>query len=488
MSKQSHTNKDVGTIVSFYRGVAKIEGLSAVFVHEVLVDAEGITVAVVIGFTSAYVEALFIDAQYDTTKPVFRTRTSFSVTIGDAYIGRVVDGLGRPRDGFAAVPGEVQVPVFAQAPQLIDRKPVTRPVITGIKIVDATLPIGRGQRELIIGDRKLGKSTLATDIVLNQRRATEPMQCVYVLIGQRQQKLDELIALIESHNANLYTTIVAATADDPYVAQYLAPFVGTAIAEYFRDTGRDALIVYDDFSKHANVYRSIGLLLGRVPGREAYPGDIFSLHAELLERSAQLSDARGGGSLTALPIIETQEGDVTAYIPTNIISITDGQIYLERGLFQKHALPAVNIGLSVSRIGSQVQPPVLQRVLGGLRLALAQHKELQKLSQLETKVSDAVRAQIRRGDLLLALLRQKKHTIVTYPEQVVLFFAVEEGYFDTLDPADWQASSDVMLQLLRSQYHVVLESIACGVFNTQEQNIVKEFVRDFMTEFIEGYV
>lgn len=474
----------VGSIISFYSGVAKISGLDRVFIHEVLNDSEKNPVGIVIGFTENQVEALFYEENFDITRPVFRSGHSFSVGVSDKYIGRVIDGFGNPVDGLGPINAENRMPVFLQAPPTINRKPVTRPLITGIKIIDTMLPLGRGQRELIIGDRKLGKSTIATDIVLNQKKALEPVQCIYVLCGQREQKVKELVYTLEEHNAFLYTTVVSATAGSSYLSQYLAPFVGCTIAEHFRNSGRDALIVYDDLSKHAKVYRDIALILGRVPGREAYPGDIFSLHAGLLERAAQLSDDQSGGSLTALPIIETQEGDVTAFIPTNIISITDGQIYLERGLFQKGFLPAVNVGLSVSRIGSQVQPEVLKNVLGGIKLSLAQHKELQKLSQLETVVSETVKKSIHRGDLLLELLKQVKHTNVTYPEQTVLFYAVENGFFDDISQEQWSEFKIFLLELIQSRYAKVLNSIRSGVFDKKVKKRIEAIVADFKQEFL----
>jgi len=473
-----------GKITSFFSGVAKIDGLPNVFLHEVLNDHNGLPAALVIGFTKNHVEALFIDEDFDTSQQIYRTKKPFSVAVTDNYIGRVVDGFGNPLDGYGPIPDDISMPVFLQAPPIIHRKPVTRPITTGIKVIDATLPLGCGQRELIIGDRKLGKSTIATDIVINQKDAENSIQCIYVLCGQRLQKLDELIEQFEQNNTLLHSAVVAATASDSYLAQYLAPFVGCTIAEHFRNSRRDALIVYDDLTKHAQVYRDIALILGRVPGREAYPGEIFSLHAVLLERAAQLSDDQSGGSLTALPIIETQEGDVTAFIPTNIISITDGQIYLERGLFQKNFLPAVNIGLSVSRVGSQVQPPILKGVLGGIRLSLAQHKELQKLSQLDTAVSEQVKNNIHRGNLILELLKQPKHTKVSFPEQTVLFYAVENGHFDELHEDEWSELMSYMLNLLRTKYTNVLSDIQKGIFNHQTKKKIEEIIYDFKSEFV----
>jgi F-type H+-transporting ATPase subunit alpha len=483
-TKSHTTHVEAGRVITFYAGVATISGLPHVFIHEVLNDESGNPVAVVIGFTKEHVEALFIDNAFDVTNLVYRSRQQFSISVSDAYIGRIVDGLSRPLDGFSPIPKGTLTSVFLEAPPIIHRKPVSRPLTTGIKVIDTTLPLGRGQRELIIGDRKLGKSTIATDIVLNQKNASDTMYCVYVSCGQRLDKLDELTDKLEASNAFLYTTVVGATAADSYLAQYLAPFVGCTIAEHFRNTGRDALVIYDDLTKHAKVYRDISLILERVPGREAYPGDIFALHATLLERAAQLSDDQSGGSLTALPIIETLEGDVTAFIPTNIISITDGQIYLERGLFQKHFLPAVNVGLSVSRVGSQVQPRILKEVVGGLRLALAQHKELQKLSQLETTVSEIVRQDIHRGNLLLELLKQDKHTFVSFPEQVVLFFAVESGYFDDFADADWAHFMNYILELFRSRHQKVLTDIQAGVFDEVVKRNIKQVIREFKDDFV----
>jgi F-type H+-transporting ATPase subunit alpha len=470
-------------VVSYFSGVAKIQGLPHIFLHELLVDENNNGVAIVIGFDEKFVEALFFDEKFNLEKPIFRSFKSFSVPISKSIIGRILDGLGQARDDLGAIPGEIK-PVFREAPPIIEREPVSTPLSCGIKIIDAALPLGRGQRELIIGDRKLGKSTLAKDTILNQKYAKPSVYCVYVLCGQKEQKLKEIISLFEEHNAFLYTTIVAATAEDSFAAQYLAPFVGCAIGEYFRDQGQDALVIYDDLSKHAKTYRSIALLLGRAPGREAYPGDIFSLHAGLLERAAKLSKEKGGGSLSALPIIETQEDDITSFIPTNLISITDGQIYLERGLFQKGFLPAVNVGLSVSRVGSEAQPRALKDVVGGIRLTLAQHKELQKLTQLETVVSREAQAKIHRGELTLELLKQEKHTNVSWPEQVILFYAVEKGFFDNLEKEKWDDFEKMLLELIASRYQKVLEKIETGDFGEKTKNKIAQIINDAKQEFL----
>jgi F-type H+-transporting ATPase subunit alpha len=468
----------------FFSGIAKLQGLPHVFLHEVLLDKKGKPVALVIGFDQDFVEALFFDESFDPKNYVFRSFRSFSLSVSERIIGRIINGLGYPIDNLGPLRGEEERNVFSKAPQIIEREPVCTPLSTGIKIIDTTLPLGRGQRELIIGDRKLGKSTLAMDIVINQKNAQPPVYCIYVLCGQKEQKLKELTSLFEKTNAFLYTTIVAATANASFAEIYLAPFIGCTIGEYFRDRGKDALVIYDDLSKHAKAYRDIALLLERAPGREAYPGDIFSLHAGLLERAAKLSKEKGGGSLSALPIVETQEGDITAFIPTNFISITDGQIYFERGLFQKGFLPAINIGLSVSRVGSQAQPAALREVTAGLRLALAQHKELQKLAQLETVKSKEAQKKIHRGELLLELLKQEKHTKVSWEEQVVLFYTVEEGYFDDLEKKDWRRFEELFLELLRNRYFDLLGEIKKRGFTSSIREQIKSIVADFKKEFL----
>ncbi|HHE45942.1 MAG TPA: F0F1 ATP synthase subunit alpha [Candidatus Moranbacteria bacterium] len=475
-------NKEVGHIFSFFSGIAKIQGLPHIFLHEVLLDASSNPVALVIGFDKNFVEALFFDEDFDFKKPVFRSFKPFSIPVSENIIGRVINGLGQTEDALGSLPGKL-TPIFSPAPQIIDRQPITEPLTTGIKVIDTNLPLGKGQRELIIGDRKLGKSTLAIDTVLSQKKAQPPVYCVYVMSGQKERQIRDLVSLFEKNNAFLYTTVVAAPAGASFAEQYLAPFVGCAIGEYFRDQGKDALIIYDDLSKHAKVYRDIALLLERAPGREAYPGDIFSLHAKLLERAAKLSEEKGGGSLTALPIIETQEGDISSFISTNIISITDGQIYLEQGLFQKGFLPAVNVGLSVSRVGSQAQPKILKEVIGSIRLTLAQHKELQKLSQLETVVSAQAKEKIHQGDLTLELLKQEKHTCVTWPEQVILFYATDEGLFDDIKKDSWNKFETLLLKLVKSRHSQVLKEIREGKFNEKTKQTIKKIIKDFKQKF-----
>ncbi len=482
MPKKNNT-KEEGKIVSLFAGVAKITGLPRVFSHELLVDKNGEPAALVIGFDEEYTEAIFFDESFDPNNPVFRGHENFSIKISDTIVGRVINGSGKPLDDFGPLSGKKRR-VFTEAPQIIEREPVSTPLFTGIKIIDATLPIGRGQRELIIGDRKLGKSTLAIDAVLNQKSADPSVFCIYVLCGQKERKLEELAYLFGKNNAFLYTTIVAATANSTFAEKYLAPFVGSAIGEYLRDQGKDALVVYDDLTQHAKTYRDISLLLERPPGREAYPGDIFSLHSGLLERAANLSREKGGGSLTALPIVETQEGDITSFVPTNLISITDGQIYFERGLFQKGFLPAVNIGLSVSRVGSKAQPEALRQVTGGLRIALAQHKELQKLAQIETTKSEEATRKIHRGKLLLEILKQEKHTNVSWGEQTVLFHAVEEGHFDDLVEGQWKNFEKYFLELIENRYFELFEDIKRRGVTPANEKKINDAISDFKEEFL----
>ena len=483
MGTDVNNKKEFGKITSVFSGVAKITGLDSVFINEVLLDSSGKEVALVIGFNNKYIDILLFSENFNMSKKLFRSHKKFAIKISDNILGRVVNGFGGGVDGFGQIKGK-KFKVFTQAPAVYKRKSVTRSLISGIKIIDTTLPLGRGQRELIIGDRKTGKSTITENIVINQKNIKNPVQCVYVLMGQKEQKITKLISLFEKNNALLYTTIVAVPANATFAEIYLAPFVGSAIAEYFRDKGQDSLVIYDDLSKHAKAYRDISLLLERIPGREAYPADMFSLHAQLLERPAQLSDEYGGGSMSALPIIETQENDITAYIPTNIISITDGQIYLENDLFQKGFLPAVNIGLSVSRIGSTVQPKLLKQTIGSIRLALAQHKELQKLFKLETTVSKDTLTKIHHGDLILELLKQDKDDKIDWTEQVVLFYVVEKGIFDDLKKEQWSEFEKIFLELMRNRYFKFLEKIEKGIFDKDIRKKIKEIVVDFKEEFI----
>jgi len=474
--------KEIGHIFSSFSGVVKIVGLPHVFLHEILVDENSKPQAIVVGFDEEFVDALLFDKLFESSKPLFRSKQIFSISITQKILSRVLNGLGQPRDGLAEIHGE-KFPVFKLAPPIIDREPVDTPLSTGIKVIDATLPIGRGQRELIIGDRKLGKTTLGVDTVLNQKKADPPVFCIYVLCGKKQRELDRIVEIFRYFGAFSYSLIVASLASDSLAQKYLAPFVGMTIGEYFRDRGLDALIVIDDLTKHAKVWRDISLLLERPPGRESYPGDIFSLHARLLERAAKLSKKKGQGSLTALPIIETEEGDIASFIPTNLISITDGQIYLERGLFDKGFIPAVNIGLSVSRVGAKAQPRALKEVTSGLRLSLSQQKELQKLVQLETKVSQEAQKKIRRGDLILEALKQEKHKVLGWEEEVVLFFGLENGYFDEIDLEKWQEFEARFIDFFNNYHSDLLQEIKRGDFSDSIKKKLRKVIEEFVQHF-----
>jgi len=478
--------KEVGYIYSSFSGIAEIRGLPHTFLHEVLVDEEENPQAIVIGFQEDFVEALLFNENFDVQKPLFRSKEVFSIPVSEDIIGRIIDGLGNPLDKKLRIKGKA-FPIFRLAPPIIEREPVSVPLLTGIKAIDATLPIGRGQRELIIGDRKLGKTTIALDTILNQKEADPPVFCIYVLCGKEERELKDIIQLFQEYDTFSYTTIVAAPSSDSFASKYLAPFIGCTIGEYFRDQGKDALVVYDDLSKHAKTYRDISLLLGRAPGREAYPGDIFSLHAQLLERAANLSrkEQKRGGSLTALPIIETQEGDISSFIPTNLISITDGQIYLENGLFQRGFIPAINIGLSVSRVGSQAQPKPLREVTGGLRLSLAQHRELQKLVQLETRLSKEAQERVKRGDLILEVLKQEKHKTISWEKEVILFFAVENGYFDEVKKEKWKEIEGLFLNFIEANYQELMEKIKEEGLSARVKDEAKRAIINFKEGFLE---
>jgi F-type H+-transporting ATPase subunit alpha len=361
---------------------------------------------------------------------VKRTGRIMSVPVGDAMIGRVVDSLGRPIDDKGPIASDKFIALERLAPGVIDRQPVREPMATGLKAIDSMIPIGRGQRELIIGDRQTGKTAVALDTIINSRGNN--LVCIYNAIGQKRSSIAQVVKILEDAGAMEYTIVVAASASEPAPMQYISPYAATAIGEYFRDTKRHALVIYDDLSKHAASYREISLLLRRPPGREAYPGDVFYLHSRLLERSAKLSDKNGGGSLTALPIIETQAGDVSAYIPTNVISITDGQIYLETDLFNQGVRPAVNVGLSVSRVGGSAQIKAMRQVAGTLKLELAQYRELAAFAQFGSDLDKATQAQLNRGQRLVELLKQNQFSPLPFSKQILIIFAGTGGFLDDL--------------------------------------------------------
>ena len=423
--------EEVGVVYYVGDGVARAYGLENVMAMEVVEFQNGqLGLAFNLEEDNVGIIILGSEAGIEEGHIVKRTGRILDAPVGEGLIGRVIDPLGNPLDGKGPIQYEYRSPVEKIAPGVVKRKPVHEPLQTGIKAIDAMIPIGRGQRELIIGDRATGKTTIAIDTILAQKNSD--VYCIYVAIGQKRAAIARLIELLEREGAMEYTCVVVASSSDPAALQYLAPFVGCTIGEYFRDNGKHALIIYDDLSKHAEAYRQLSLLMRRPPGREAYPGDVFYLHSRLLERAAKLNDELGGGSLTALPIIETKAGDVAAYIPTNVISITDGQIYLEADLFNKGIRPAINVGLSVSRVGGAAQIKAMKQVAGTLRLELAQFRELEAFVQFASELDKATQQQINRGLRLVELLKQEPHNPIPVEKQIVAIYAGTHGYLDDI--------------------------------------------------------
>jgi len=426
---------ETGSVISVGDGIARVYGLKNVMAGE-LVDFGPNTVGLALNLEEDQVGVVLLGdiGAVKEGDQVRRTGRIMSIPVGEALIGRVVDALGKPIDGKGPIETTEFNPLERMAPGVIDRQPVKQPLQTGIKAIDAMVPIGRGQRELIIGDRQTGKTTVALDTIINQRG--NEVICIYVAIGQKRSTVAQVVKILEEHGAMDYSIVVAATASDPAPMQYIAPYAGCCIGEYFRDSGRHALCVYDDLSKHAAAYREISLLLRRPPGREAFPGDVFYLHSRLLERAAKLSDEKGGGSLTALPFIETQAGDVSAYIPTNVISITDGQIYLETDLFNANVRPAINVGLSVSRVGGNAQTKAMKSVAGSLRLELAQYRSLEAFAQFGSDLDKASQAQLNRGKRWIELLKQNQYSPVRFEKQTIILYAGGKGYLDDIAVED----------------------------------------------------
>ena len=388
---------------------------------------------------------------------VVRTKKKAGIPVGDAFVGRVINALGEPIDGNGDVKEDDYRPIEQEAPGIIDRQSVDTPMETGILSIDSMFPIGRGQRELIIGDRQTGKTSIATDTIINQRG--KDVICIYVAIGQKASTVAKIVNTLKKHDAMDYSIVVSSTASDPASLQYIAPYAGTAMAEYFMHKGKDVLIVYDDLSKHAVAYRAISLLLERSPGREAYPGDVFYLHSRLLERSSHLSDKLGGGSITALPIIETQAGDVSAYIPTNVISITDGQIFLETDLFNAGIRPAINPGISVSRVGGAAQTKVIKKLGGGVRLALAQYRALAAFAQFASDLDEVTRKQLERGRMVTELMKQPQYQPLQVWEEALVLYAVNNGYYDDVAVADAMRVERAMREYLKAHYADLVNSI-----------------------------
>jgi len=480
--------EEVGRVVEVGDGILKISGLENVEAQEVVIveslDARGSSKneikALAINLEEDMVGALVLGpTEYIKANDIVRrTGRVLAIPVGEQLLGRVVDPLITPLDGKGPVFSEKEKKQFysleGQAPNVLEREPVNYPLHTGIKAIDAMIPIGRGQRELIIGDRQTGKTAIALDTILNQLREPEERRvvCIYVAIGQKESKIAKIVDILKQKGALDYTIVVSASASSSAAFWYLAPFAGCAIGEYFRDKGKDALVIYDDLSKHAWAYRQISLLLRRPPGREAYPGDIFYLHSRLLERAAKLSEEKGGGSLTALPIIETQLGDITAYIPTNVISITDGQIYLESDLFYQGIRPAINVGLSVSRVGSSAQTKAMKKVAGKLRLELAQFRELQAFVQFASDVDPLTQQRIKRGKIITEVLKQTDLDPLPFEQQVVLLYAALNGYFDNFEPEQVREIEKKFLDYFERKESYILERIK------KERDLSSEIEKD----------
>ena len=449
---------EVGTVISIGDGIARAYGLDQAMAGELVEFKSGI-MGLVLNLEEDNVGiALFgEDTEVQEGDIVKRTGKIAEVPVGDNMKGRVVNALGQPIDGKGEIQSDETRQIEVKAPGVVYRQSVSEPLQTGIKSIDSMIPIGRGQRELILGDRQIGKTAIAIDTIINQKN--EDVYCIYVAVGQKQSTVAQVMDKLKEHGAMEYTTIVAATASDPAPFQFIAPYTGCALGEYFRDTGRHALVIYDDLTKHAWSYRQLSLLLRRPPGREAYPGDVFYLHSRLLERAAKMRDEDGGGSLTALPIIETQAGDVSAYIPTNVISITDGQIYLESDLFYSGIRPAINVGLSVSRVGGSAQIKAMKNVAGTLRLELAQYREVEAFSQFASDLDKATQAQLARGSRLVEALKQGQYEPLAVEKQILIIYAVTNGYVDDY-PADAVSKYEKELySFFDSKYSNILDEI-----------------------------
>src|SRR5687767_12342019 len=450
---------EVGTVVSLGDGIARVHGCQRAMAGEMLEFPHGLFgIALNLEEDSVGTVLLGDYTEIKEGDPVKRTGRIISVPVGEEMLGRVVNALGQPIDGKGPITTKQFLPIERLAPGVVDRQPVREPLQTGLKAIDGMVPIGRGQRELIIGDRQTGKTAVAVDTIINQRGKN--VICIYNAVGQKQSTVAQVVRTLEEYDAMSYTIVVAASASDPAPMLYISPYSACAIGEYFRDSGRHALVVYDDLSKHAQAYREISLLLRRPPGREAYPGDVFYLHSRLLERAAKLNASQGGGSLTALPIIETQAGDLSAYIPTNVISITDGQIFLESDLFHQGVRPAINVGNSVSRVGGSAQIRAMRQVAGSLRLDLAQYRELAAFAQFGSDLDKATQAQLNRGRRLVEILKQPQYQPVAVEKQVAIIFAGTNGYLDAVAIPDLRTFETELYAFLETRHSEVLRGIA----------------------------
>ena len=483
--EMSTQTEKVGTVLEVGDGVVRMDGLSDVMASEMLSFEDG-SVGVALNLEEDQVGAMVL-GDYKGIKEgqeVKSTGKILSIPVTEKMIGRVINPLGKAIDGKEEIVSDTLYPIEKMAPGVIERKSVHEPVQTGIKSIDAMIPVGRGQRELIIGDRQVGKTAIAIDAIINQKG--QDMICIYVAIGQKESKVARIMGELEKKGAMDHTIIVTAGASESAAFSFIAPYAGAAISEYFMDQGKDVLVVYDDLSKHAWAYRQISLILKRPPGREAYPGDIFYLHSRLLERAAKRDEKYGGGSVTAFPIIETQAGDVSAYIPTNVISITDGQIYLESDLFNKGIRPALNVGLSVSRVGSSAQTKAMKKVSGQLRLDLAQFRELEAFAQFGSDLDEQTRAQIERGQRTVELLKQNQYSPIAMEEQVVVLYALTKGFMDDIAVDKILQWEDEFRKYMKSSHKDVLEEIAkTGKLEDDVAEKLEGAIKDFKDTFSE---
>jgi len=481
---------ETGSVISVGDGIARIYGLENVMAGEMVEFPHGV-VGIALNLEEDQVGTVLL-GEYQEIKEgdeVRRTGKIMSVPVGEAMIGRVVNALGQPIDGKGPISTSQTLPVEAIAPGVVDRRSVKEPLQTGIKAIDSMIPIGRGQRELIIGDRQTGKTAIALDTIINQKGGD--MICIYVAIGQKRSTVAQVVKTLEDYGAMDYTIVVAATASDPAPMQYIAPYAGCAMGEYFRDSKRHALCIFDDLSKHAAAYREISLLLRRPPGREAYPGDVFYLHSRLLERAAKLNDAKGGGSLTALPIIETQAGDVSAYIPTNVISITDGQIFLMADLFNANVRPAIHVGISVRRVGGSAQIKAMRQVAGSLRLDLAQFRELEAFALFGSELDKASQAQLNRGRRLTEVLKQPQYSPLPVEKQVLIIYAGTKGVLDELEVEQCRPFEAGLYKFVDASHPAILQELRDkkaldDQLRAKIDSILKEFKQRFVQQHKEA--
>jgi F-type H+-transporting ATPase subunit alpha len=477
--EQSVTVDEVGSVISVGDGIARIHGLEKVMAGEMLAFPHDV-LGIALNLEEDQVGAVLLGeyAEIKEGDVVKRTNTIMSVPVGDALIGRVLNPMGQPLDDRGPIVTENRNPLERLAPGVVDRQPVREPLQTGLKAIDSMIPIGRGQRELIIGDRQTGKTAIILDTIINQKG--QDMICMYCAIGQKRSTIAQVIKILTDAGAMDYTIVVAASASEPASMQYIAPYAACAMGEYFRDTKRHAVCFYDDLSKHAQSYREISLLLRRPPGREAFPGDVFFLHSRLLERAAKLNDANGGGSLTALPVIETQAGDVSAYIPTNVISITDGQIYLESDLFNAGIRPGMNVGISVSRVGGNAQIKAMRQVAGPLRLELAQYRALAAFAQFGSELDKATQAQLARGERLTEVMKQDQFVPLPVEKQVLIIFAGTNGYLDSIPVSECRRYEQALFSFADTNFGALLKDL-------REKKQIDDSIRGQMTKALDEF-